>query len=115
MILLTELAAVPILSKADPDVLALVSQSAADIRLGAGEYAVHEGDERALYIMLSGHIEVTKRFEGIERVIGQRAPGQVFGEVPIVFGIPFQGNYRASEPTRVARIEPAQFHALAAA
>jgi len=38
MILLTELAAAPILSKADPDVLALVSQSAADIRPGAGRW-----------------------------------------------------------------------------
>lgn len=75
MILVTELAAAPILSKADPDVLALVSQFAADIRLGAGEYAAHEGDERALYVVLSGHIEVTKRFDGIERVIGKRAPG----------------------------------------
>jgi thioredoxin reductase (NADPH) len=115
MILVTELAAAPILSKADPHVLGLVSQAAADIRLGAGEYAAHEGDERALYVMLSGHIEVTKRFDGIERVIGKRSPGQVFGEIPIIFGIAFQGNYRASEPTRLARIEAAQFHALAAA
>ena len=65
MILVTELAAAPILSKADPDVLALVAQSAADIQLAAGEYAVHEGDERALYVVLSGHIDVTKRFDGI--------------------------------------------------
>src|SRR3954465_322607 len=115
MILVTELAAPPILSKADPHVLGLVSQAAADIRLGAGEYAAHEGDERALYVMLSGHIEVTKRFDGIERVIGKRSPGQVFGEIPIIFGVAFQGNYRASEPTRLARIEAAQFHALAAA
>jgi hypothetical protein len=42
MILVTELAAVPILSKADPDVLAHVAQAAADIRLGPGEYAAHE-------------------------------------------------------------------------
>jgi thioredoxin reductase (NADPH) len=114
MILVTELAAAPILSKADPDALALVAQMAADVRLGAGEYAVHEGDERALYVVLSGHMEVTKRFEGIERVIGKRMPGQIFGEIPIVFGIAYQGNYRATEPTRVARIEAAQFHALVA-
>jgi CRP-like cAMP-binding protein len=115
MILVTELAAAPVLSKADPDVLALVAQAAADIRLAVGEYAAHEGDERALYVVLSGFIQVTKRFEGIERVIGKRLPGQVFGEIPIIFGIAFQGNFRATEPTRVARIEAAQFHALAGA
>ena len=68
-----------------------MAQSAADIQLAAGEYAVHEGDERALYVVLSGQIEVIKRFDGIERVIGKRAPGQVFGEVPIIFGIAVPG------------------------
>jgi thioredoxin reductase (NADPH) len=110
----SELAAAPLLSKAAPEDLERVARSAADVRLGAGEYAAHEGDERALYVVLSGHIEVTKGIDGIERVIGKRVPGQVFGEIPIIFGVPFQGNYRATIPSRVARIEAAQFHELAA-
>ena len=115
MIAASDLAAVPILEKATPDDLTRLAKGAADIQLGVGEYAVHEGEERALFIVLSGKIEVTKAIDGIERVIGKRAPGQVFGEIPIIFGIPFQGAYRATEPSRVARIEAAQFHALAAA
>ena len=114
MITPSELAISPVLAKADPAQLAVVAAGAADLRLAAGEYAVHEGEERALYVVLEGSIEVTKLFDGIERPIGKRAPGQIFGEIPIVFGIPFQGNYRAAGPARVARIEPAQFHALAA-
>src|SRR6185295_17734836 len=115
MLAAAELAAVPILAKVTPDELARVAQAAADIHLAVGEYAVHEGEERALYLVLSGRIEVTKHFDGIERVIGKRVPGQIFGEVPIIFGIPFQGSFRAVEPSRVARIEAAQFHTLAAA
>jgi thioredoxin reductase (NADPH) len=114
MIAASELAAVPIFSKVPVEDVARLAEAAADVRLAAGEYAVHEGGERALYVVLSGHIEVTKAIDGIERVIGSRAPGQIFGEIPIVFGIPFQGSYRAKEPARVMRIEPAAFHTLAA-
>src|SRR5437764_9039453 len=115
MIAVEELAAAPVLASVPHDDLARVARAAGDVRLASSEYAVHEGDERALFVVLSGHIEVTKAIDGIERVIGVRVPGQIFGEVPITFGTPFQGSYRATEPTRVANIAARDFHALAAA
>ncbi len=115
MIAAQDLAAVPVFSSVAADDLARLAQVAADVRLAPGDYAVHEGDERTLFVVLSGRIEVTKLVDGIERTIGARAPGQIFGEVPITFGTPFQGSYRATEPTRVMRISARQFHALAAA
>jgi thioredoxin reductase (NADPH) len=115
MIAVEDLAAVPVLATVPHDDLARVARAAGDLRLAPGEYAVHEGDERALFVVLSGRIEVTKAIDGIERVIGARAPGQIFGEVPITFGTPFQGSYRATEPTRVGHIAARDFHALAAA
>ena len=114
MISVDELKAIPFLASVAPDDLARLSQGVGDVRLAPGEYAVHEGDERALFVVLSGRIEVTKLIDGIERVIGARAPGQIFGEVPITFGTPFQGSYRATEPTRVMEVSARQFHALAA-
>lgn len=110
----SELRAVQAFSKATDDDRDRVARSAADITLQTGDYAAHEGDPRALFVVLSGKIEVTKSIEGIERTIGWRMPGQVFGEVPIVFGTPFQGSFRAAEPSRVMRVEAADFHALAA-
>jgi len=110
-----ELASVPVLAAVSSEELARLARKAADIRLGAGEYAAHEGDERALFVVLAGKLEVTKSIDGVERVIGARAPGQIFGEVPITFGTPFQGSYRAQEPSRVMRVEARDFHALAAA
>jgi thioredoxin reductase (NADPH) len=115
MIAVQELAAVPLLASAAPDDVARLAQTAGDVRLAAGDYAVHEGDERSLFVVLSGHIEVTKRVDGIEKVIGQRRPGQIFGEVPITFGTPYQGSYRATEPTRLMHVSARQFHTLAAA
>ena len=66
---------------------------------------MHEGDERALFAVLEGRIEVVKLVDGIERVLGERLPGAIFGEVPITLGTPFPSGFRAAEPSRVMRIE----------
>ncbi|MFZ2648980.1 MAG: FAD-dependent oxidoreductase [Burkholderiaceae bacterium] len=114
MISVPDLSAIELLAGVASEDLARLAQGAGDLRLARGEYAAHEGDERALFVVLSGRIEVTKVIDGIERTIGARVPGQIFGEVPITFGTPFQGSYRATEPTRVMQISARQFHALAA-
>ncbi len=82
-----------------------LSRAAADVRLVAGEYAAHEGAERALFAVLEGRIEPVKHVDGIERVVGVRNPGDIFGEVPIALGTVFPVGFRASEPSRVMRIE----------
>ena len=79
-----------------------------------GEYAVHEGDERALFAVLEGRIEAIKLVDGIERVVGERRPGDIFGEVPITLGTVFPVGFRAAEKSRVMRIEPHDYHAVAA-
>ena len=66
---------------------------------------MHEGDERRALRRLAGLIEVVKLVDGIERKIGMRAAGQMFGEIPLVYGTQFQGGYRAVEPTRVLRLD----------
>jgi thioredoxin reductase (NADPH) len=91
-----------------------LSQLAADVSLVAGEYAAHEGGERALFAVLEGRIEPVKQVDGIERVVGERRPGDVFGEVPIALGTVFPVGFRAAEPSRVMRIEAHDYHAIAA-
>jgi thioredoxin reductase (NADPH) len=91
-----------------------LSRAAADVSLAAGEYAAHEGDERALFGLLDGRIEAVKVVDGIDRVVGERRPGDIFGEVPITLGTLFPVGFRAGEPSRVMRIEPHDYHAVAA-
>jgi thioredoxin reductase (NADPH) len=91
-----------------------LARAAADISLSAEEFAAHEGDDQAIFAVLEGRIEAVKVTDGIERVVGERHPGDVFGEVPIVLGTVFPVGFRAAEPTRVMRIEPAAYHSLAA-
>ncbi len=92
-----------------------LADTSADLHLAAGEFAVHEGGDRALYAVLTGKIEVVKQYDGIERTLGWRVPGTIFGEVPIAFGTTFVGGYRAAEPSRVFRVDPKHYYAIAAA
>ncbi len=91
-----------------------LSRAAADISLVAGEYAAHEGDERAIFALLEGRIEAVKAVDGVERLVGERLPGDVFGEVPIVLGTVFPVGFRAAERSRVMRIEARDYHSVAA-
>jgi len=115
MLTIDDVRAVPLFSTLEVPELERLAQTSADLHLSAGEFAVHEGGERALFAVLSGKIEVVKLIDGIERTLGWRLPGTIFGEVPIAFGTPFPGAYRASEASRVMRLEPRQYYAIAAA
>jgi thioredoxin reductase (NADPH) len=99
------------LSLADRERLARV---AADLSLLPGDYAAHEGDGRALFAVLEGRIEPVKLVDGVERVLGVRHPGDIFGEVPVTLGTVFPVGFRAATRSRVMRVEPHDYHAVAA-
>ena len=108
MVTSDEIAAIPLfasLAEADRERLA---QACADVRLAEGEFAVHEGEERALFAVLEGRIEAVKVIDGIPSVLGVRVPGDVFGEVPITLATTFPSGFRASEPSRVMQVEVAR-------
>src|SRR5437764_195126 len=79
-----------------------------------GEHAAQEGDERALFAVLEGRIEAVKLVDGIPRVVGTRRPFELFGEVPMTLGTLFPVAFRAAERSRVLKIEPRDYHAVAA-
>ena len=109
-----EIGRVALFAELDEPARQQLSRVAADVRLAAGEFAAHDGGERALFAVLEGKIEPVKQVDGIERVLGERHPGDIFGEVPIVLGTVFPVGFRAAQPSRVMRIEPRDYHALAA-
>ena len=115
MLTIDDVRSIPLFSTLAVTELQRLAETSADLHLGVGEFAVHEGGERALYAVLTGKIEVVKLFDGIERTLGWRVPGTIFGEVPIAFGTVFVGGYRAAEPSRVFRVDPKQYYAVAAA
>ena len=114
MVTADEIGAVTVFAALDADGRERLSRVAADITLVPGEYAAHEGAERALFAVLEGRIEPVKLVDGIERVVGERRPGDIFGEVPIALGTVFPVGFRAAEKSRIMRVEPHDYHAVAA-
>ena len=115
MLTTDEVTAIPLFSALESKALEQLARTSEDLHLRAGEYAVHEGGERALFAVLAGKVEVVKLIDGIERRLGWRLPGTIFGEVPIALGTPFPAAYRASEPSRVMRVDTRRYYAIAAA
>jgi thioredoxin reductase (NADPH) len=114
MVTADEIRAVKVFECLDDSACERLARVAADINLVPGEFAAEEGAERALFAVLEGRIEATRNVDGIDRVLGERLPGDVFGEVPISLGTFFPVGFRAAEQTRVMRIEPQDYHAVAA-
>ncbi len=115
MFTVEELKNIPLLASLEDKELARIARVGEDICLSPGELAVAEGGPRAFFAVLSGEIEVFKTIDGVERRLGLRKPGAIFGEVPLALGTPFPGGYRAIEATRVLRMEPRDYYAVAAA
>jgi thioredoxin reductase (NADPH) len=114
MLTIDDVAAISLFSALPAVDLERLARTSADLHLSSGEFAVHEGGEGALFVVLTGKIEVVKTFDGIERRLGWRVPGTIFGEVPLALGTPFPGGYRAVEPSRVMRVDVQQYYAIAA-
>src|SRR5688500_14669882 len=105
MVTADEIAGITVFALLNPSDCERLCRVAADISLTPGENAVDEGGERALFAVLQGRIEAIKLIDGIERVVGERRPGDLFGEVPITLGTVFPVAFRAAEKSRVMRVE----------
>jgi thioredoxin reductase (NADPH) len=114
MVTAEEIGRIPLFATLDEAQREQLSSVAADISLGEREYGAPQGSEPALFAVLDGRIEPIQRAEGVERVVGARGPGDIFGEVPITLGTVFPVGFRAAVPSRVMRIEPRDYHAVAA-
>ena len=114
MVTAEEIGRIAVFADLEPAQRDWLSGVVADITLAPGESAVNEGDARALFGLLEGRIEVFRLADGVDSLIGERVPGDVFGEMAIAFGMMHPNGFRAAEATRVFRLELHDFHALAA-
>jgi thioredoxin reductase (NADPH) len=69
MVTAEEIGRVAVFADLEPAERDRLSRVVADITLAPGESAVNEGDERALFGLLEGRIEVVRRVDGVETII----------------------------------------------
>src|SRR3954447_14984847 len=115
MVTAEEILSIAVFADLDANARERLARAGADVTLVPGEFAAQEGDERALFALLEGSIEAVKTVDGVERVVGSRRPGEIFGEVPITLGSLFPVGFRAAERSRVLRLGPQDYHAAVAA
>ncbi len=109
-----ELATIPLFSELEEKALEYLAGEVEDIHLRPGEYVAHEGEPRALAIVVEGKAELTKLVNGVEQVIGVRLAGELGGEVPMTLGTPLPASMRAVVASRVLKVTVEVFHTLAA-
>ena len=106
------LAELPVFAAFDNTARAEIAGKAADLRVLAGEYLVHEGDEAYFFVILDGLMHVTKRVGSAELVLAERRRGDFFGESPVLLGADAFAGLRAVSDARVLRLDPFDFQAL---
>ena len=114
MFTIDELATIPLFSTLEENELQYLAGEVEDVHVAPGEYVAHEGEGRALAVVVEGKTELTKLVNGIEQVIGVRLPGELGGEVPMTLGTPLPASMRAVDPSRVMKLSGEAFQTLAA-
>jgi thioredoxin reductase (NADPH) len=88
---------------------ASLAARAADVRVGANEYLLIEGQTPAFFGLLEGRIDVSKVVGGRDQRLTTYGPGDYFGEVPLLLGAPALASLRATEPARLMRLDAPDF------
>ncbi|MEO8751470.1 MAG: FAD-dependent oxidoreductase [Casimicrobiaceae bacterium] len=112
MITIEELRSVPLFAALPDDEAEALAARLADVRLREGDWLIHEGEQPSFFMVIEGSLELRKVVHGIERHLDDYRAGTYFGEVPLLLGAPAIASLRAREPSRVARLEQADFTSL---
>jgi phosphoserine phosphatase RsbU/P len=96
---LTTLQSLPTLAQASPAALANLFARGKTVRFDAGSFLMQEGSPgREMYLLLAGRVEVYKG-EGADAVkLGERAAGELVGEMGVIDGSPRSATLRALTP-----------------
>ncbi len=112
MIQANELSEVPLFAGVTPALRALITSRSAEVLVAPGEWVTREGDAPYLWIVLSGEVERVRLLSGQETQSTTFDPTEFFGEFSIIFGTESFISIRALRPSRLMRLDPADFHLL---
>src|ERR1043166_1801868 len=114
MITVDLLRSIPLFASLPASELETLAERGADIRLRAGDWLIHEGEQPSFFGLLEGRIEVRKAFHGTDRLLTVYEPGTYFGELPLLLGSAAVASLRATQPSRLAGFDASDFRELIA-
>ena len=103
---------IPLFAGIPDDERASLAARAADVRLNADEWLILEGQTPSFFALLEGRLSVEKNIAGRDQQLTVFEAGDYFGEVPLLLASPAVASVRAIEASRVARLDPLDFHDL---
>src|ERR1700712_4777818 len=113
MIQAEELKAVPIFACLTDAQRERIAQNAAELYVQTGEWLIHEGEPPWFFVLLEGCLEAEKEYAGARQPVTTKyAPGDFYGETPILLDSPTIASLRAHEASRVIRLDRLQFKEL---
>jgi CRP-like cAMP-binding protein len=87
-----------------------VCEHAQTVKLGVGEFLVHEGDPACgLFILVAGQMSITRHSEGIDIPIGQHEGPSFFGEFSVLTNEPVPVTMRAATECKLYEISADDF------
>jgi signal transduction histidine kinase len=96
---------VPIFLELSEVDLSSIADGAEPVELAAGDVLASEGEPGdALFVIVSGELQVVKRSRTTDVPIALLGPGEIVGEMAIFEALPRNASLRAVAPTRVIRI-----------
>jgi signal transduction histidine kinase len=113
---LEQLRALPFLSSLPEEELRGLAAHGRRLEVPRGTLLIRQGDPgKGLYILIEGEMEVLRRGDGPEMMLGLHGPGALAGELSLLEGMPANASVRAARRCEVLAIPPEDFHGLLAA
>ncbi len=112
MITVDDLRKIPLFAGIPESELATIASRAADVHLQVGDWVVQEGETPSFFALLEGRLAALKIVGSDEETITTFEPGAYFGEVSLLLGSSSVASIRATEPSRLIRLEAMEFHDL---
>ncbi len=89
----------------DESELMLLLDEADLIDCPEGDYPIMEGEQgKHMFVILAGHARISKRALGIQKVIQELGPGEVFGEMSLIESRSRSASVKALSACKLLRI-----------
>ncbi len=107
-----ELQSIPLFKCLNDQQRQRLAANVAELNVQAGEWIIREGETPSFFVLLAGALDLEKEYGGESKVRGQYKPGDFYGETPILLDAPTIASLRATEPSRLIRLDRNQFKEL---